>query len=91
MTSKLGMLAIACAIGWAGAAWNSYAADAEQAAAPIEPPSTRQACVAAGSAGRTECEQEARLAGGRPYLQCEEANSLQQRRCMLDVLERSRQ
>jgi hypothetical protein len=49
---------------------------------------TRESCIATGAADRARCQLQAKTSGKDAGGQCEEATNMQQRMCMLDVLEK---
>jgi len=86
---KLGMALFACVIAFAGGAIAVQAADRDTLEAPREQAMTREGCIAAGAVDRARCPVQAKGTGKDTDGRCEEAMNLQQRMCMLDVLERS--
>jgi hypothetical protein len=87
---QLSVAMFTCAVAFAASTSFAPAADGDGLAAPREQPMTRESCIAAGAVDRARCQVQAKAkaAGKDSDGQCEEAMNLQQRMCMLDVLER---
>jgi hypothetical protein len=87
---KLSVALFTYAIALAASTSLAPAAERESLEAPRAEPITRESCIAAGAADRARCQVQAKAkpAGKDSAGQCEEATNMQQRMCMLDVLER---
>jgi hypothetical protein len=77
-----------CAIALAAGTSLAIGEDRASLDAPRAQPITRESCIAAGAVERARCQAQAKVGSKDSDGRCEEATNLQQRMCMLDVLER---